>query len=149
MVACCPLLRLLVEIWFSLRFQANGRVCNRAEIFVGRSGGRSGDCGCGFGSIYVGCPAYSVEKITIVRTGTCLINAYWTCRAYRVHSQVRRAVMPGTEVSLATALLRLLKGPCHLPRRKRDPTTCPLPSLQWIQSARWRHTVNRPSRQLS
>lgn len=28
--------------------------------------------------------------------------------------------MLGTEASLAIALLRLLKGPCHLPRRKRD-----------------------------
>jgi len=48
-----------------------------------------------------------------------------------------RVVMPGTDESLATAALRLLKGPCHLPRRNSDPTTCPFPSLQWIQSPRW------------
>ena len=75
----------------------------------------------------------------------------WFISTYRisVHSQVTRPVMGDREVNFATALLLVLKGPCHLPRRKVDPSTWPLPSLQWIQSPRWMEAMNSPSLQLS
>ena len=59
----------------------------------------------------------SLTQPTLLERG--FINTYRDS----VHAHDTRTEMLDTEANFATALLRLGKGPCHMPRRRLDPMT--------------------------